>query len=300
MLPAAASLRNQGANKGATTAFLISTPESGVDSIAVTYALMDPLMTVIRPIAAFCTGVFGGIVENAISYKDEEYARKPIAIEEAPCHDHSHSDHKKSKTESWKKRFTNTLKFAVYEVWGGIAGWFFIGVILAGCISALIPDDFMSNWLGGGLSSMLLMLVIGIPIYICATASTPVAAALILKGVSPGAALVFLLVGPATNVASISVLVGILGKRSTLRYLLVVASMAVLFGLITDQIYNLLSLSPRAMIEAVEEVLPFGIKLYSTFLLLFLSALSFWFSFKKKQQKKKEKTTTFHSDFPKL
>ena len=130
------------------------------------------------------------------------------------------------------------MRYSLGELWGDIAGWFFIGVLLAGIITAAIPEDIFSSHLGGGISAMLLMLAVGIPLYICATASTPIAAALILKGVSPGAALVFLLVGPATNLASLSVLVGFLGKRSTTLYLAVIASVSVLAGLVLDQVYR--------------------------------------------------------------
>ena len=117
------------------------------------------------------------------------------------------------------------------ELWADIASWFFVGLILAGGITVLVPDDLMTRYLGGGLDSMLIMLVAGVPMYICATASTPVAAALILKGVSPGAALVFLLVGPATNITSLTVVVKILGKRATALYLSSLALCGVAFGL---------------------------------------------------------------------
>ena len=112
---------------------------------------------------------------------------------------------------------------------------FFFGILLAGVMTALIPENMFSRYLGGGLPAMLVMLALGIPLYICATASTPIAAALILKGVSPGAALVFLLAGPATNMATLTVLVGILGKRATAIYLACIAVCAVAFGLLLDQ-----------------------------------------------------------------
>ena len=118
------------------------------------------------------------------------------------------------------------------------------GLVLAGMIGALIPPEVMTRYLGGGLSSMLIMLALGIPLYICATASTPIAAALILKGVSPGAALVFLLAGPATNVTSLTVLFGILGKKATLIYLSTIAVIAVAFGLLLDAVYRFFSISP--------------------------------------------------------
>lgn len=218
VLPAAASLKKQGANNGATTAFLISTPESGVDSIAITYALLDPIMTVARPVSAFVTAVAAGISENLLqTQKEEDWHRVidrscPIdnCCDGNECPPQEHSMHHTFTEKLWAG-----LKFAVDDLWGDLAGWFFAGLLLAGVISTIIPQELMTRYLGGGLHSMLIMLLVGIPMYICATASTPVAAALILKGVSPGAALVFLLVGPATNITSLSVLFGLLGKRAT-------------------------------------------------------------------------------------
>ena len=128
--------------------------------------------------------------------------------------------------------------------------------MLAGIITVLIPDDVFSRYLGSGLPAMLLMLAVGIPLYICATASTPIAAALILKGVSPGAALVFLLAGPATNLASLTVLVGTLGKRATAIYLSSIAVCSVIFGLLVDQIYGYWGLSAQAIVGQASEIVP--------------------------------------------
>ena len=125
--------------------------------------------------------------------------------------------------------------------------------------------------MGGGISSMLIMLVVGIPLYICATASTPIAAALILKGVSPGAALVFLIAGPATNITSMTVLLGLLGKRATAIYLVAIASLAVLFGLAVDQIYALAGISARATMGQAAEFVPLSAKYAGAFLLLAIS-----------------------------
>lgn len=128
--------------------------------------------------------------------------------------------------------------------------------MVAGVITALVPEDMFSRYLGGGLSSMLLMLVFGIPLYICATASTPIAAAFILKGVSPGAALVFLLVGPATNVASLSVLFGLLGKRTKALYLISISVVAVIAGLIIDLIYFSFRISAVAIVGQAADIIP--------------------------------------------
>ena len=132
---------------------------------------------------------------------------------------------------------------------------------------------------------MLLMLVIGIPLYICATASTPIAAALILKGVSPGAALVFLLAGPATNITSLTVLLGVLGKRATLIYLAAIALFSVLAGLALDQVYALLGISPQAVVGQAAELAPAWARWGGALLIMGLSARPVWRSLKARWQR---------------
>jgi uncharacterized membrane protein YraQ (UPF0718 family) len=273
VLPAAVSLNKQGANKGATTAFLISTPESGVDSIALSYALLDPVMTVVRPVAAFITAITAGWTENLLFWKKDSVEMKidrscPVdgCCDGIDCPDDIHRRH-----HTIRERLSAGVKFGYREVWGDIAAWFFVGLIIAAFISAIIPDDLIGRLLVGGLSSMLVMLIVGIPIYICATASTPVAAALIMKGVSPGAALVFLLVGPATNITSLSVLVSILGKKSTAIYLIILSVCAVGMGLGIDQLYHHLGISPQAIIGQAAEMVPYWLKIIASALLLLIS-----------------------------
>jgi uncharacterized membrane protein YraQ (UPF0718 family) len=274
VLPAAASLKKQGANNGATTAFLISTPESGVDSMAITYALLDPIMTVARPVAAFITAVAAGIVENLLhTQKEMDWLRVvdrscPVdnCCDGIECLPADHARH-----HSFAEKIFSGLKFAVNDLWGDLAGWFFAGLLLAGVVAALVPTDIMSRYLGGGLSSMMIMLAVGIPMYICATASTPVAAALILKGVSPGAALVFLLVGPATNITSLSVLFGILGKRATAIYLVALSLFAVGSGLIVDQIYAGFAVSALAVVGRAAEIVPYWLRLAGALFIIILS-----------------------------
>lgn len=273
VLPAAVSLRKQGANTGATTAFLISTPESGVDSLAITYALLDPVMTVARPVAAFTTATAAGIAEN-IFYRPENEEAVPIDL---TCPVDACCDGTDCPPEIHKKHHTLTqkviagFKYALTDVWGDMAGWFLVGILLAGLITTLVPDEIFARYLGGGMPSMLLMLVVGIPLYICATASTPVAAALILKGVSPGAALVFLLAGPATNVTSLTVLWGTLGKRATVIYLTAICLSAVFFGLMVDHIYRAFGLQPQAILGQAAEIMPVWGQWIGMLLLLVLS-----------------------------
>lgn len=273
VLPAAASLKRQGANNGATTAFLISTPESGVDSISITWALLDPLMTIARPVSAFVSAFSAGLAENFFNPPNKNsHIKADLSCPIDNCCDGTNCPPEKHrKHHSFFEKCKAGVGFAGGDLWSELAGWFFVGILLAGVITVLVPDDMISRYLGGGISSMLLMLMFGIPLYICATASTPIAAALIMKGVSPGTALVFLLVGPATNITSLSVLVGILGKRASGLYLLSIAIISVLCGLLLDAIYLSLGLSAVAIAGQAAEIVPGSLILAAT---LILSALS--------------------------
>ncbi len=273
VLPAAASLKRQGANNGATASFLISTPESGVDSIAISYAMLDPIMTLARPAAGFAAATVAGVAENLFTPPDEQSAAAPDlsctidnCCDGIDCPPAEHARHHTLGEKLWAG-----MRFAFGEMWADLAGWFLIGLILAGAITALVPPEVMTRLLGGGVQSMLLMLAVGIPLYICASASTPIAAALILKGVSPGAALVFLLAGPATNIASLTVLTGLLGKRATAIYLAAIALVAVAAGLIVDQVYAALGVSAQAVIGQATEIIPEWLGVPGALLLLALS-----------------------------
>ena len=273
VLPAGAALKKQGANNGAVTSFLISTPESGVDSIAITYALLDPIMTVVRPVAAFVTAFAAGISENLLGKPDTHRQITPDltcpvdgCCDGVNCSPEAHRNH-----HSLGEKLSAGFRFAFTDVWGDLAVWFFFGLLLSGVITVMIPESVFSRYMGGGLSAMLIMLGVGIPIYICATASTPIAATLILQGVSPGAALVFLMTGPATNITSLTVLVRVLGKRATAIYLAAIAICAVGFGLLVDGIYRSLGISARAVVGQAGEAIPFGLELAGAIVVLLLS-----------------------------
>ena len=273
VIPAAASLKKQGANNGAATAFLISTPETGVDSIAVSYALLDPILTVFRPVAALVTALTAGIIENLFPRKVSGPSILPdLGCPLDGCCDGSDcppEDHVRHHTPLDK--MITGLRCVFGEVWNDIVGWFFLGLFLAGLITALVPETLFQNYLGGGLIPMLIMLAFSIPLYVCATASTPIAAALILKGVSPGAALVFLLAGPATNITSLTVLTGLLGKRAAAIYLTTIAVFSLLFGLLVDSLYAYWGLLPRAVIGQSGELVPAWAQWAGAILLLILS-----------------------------
>jgi hypothetical protein len=278
VLPAAASLKKQGANNGAVTSFLVSTPESGVDSIAITYALMDPIMTVVRPVAAFFTAAVAGIAENLLV---RPATAGPIAADRScpvdgccdgrDCAPEVHRHH-----HSLAEKLRAGFRFAFTDVWADLAPWFLFGVILSGMITALLPASIFSRYLGGGFGAMLIMLAVGIPIYICATASTPIAAALILQGVSPGAALVFLMTGPATNITSLTVLIRVLGRRATAIYLSAIALCALGFGLLVDRLYQAMGISAQAVVGRAGEAIPHGLELGAAVVVLALSVLPLW------------------------
>ena len=273
VLPAAASLKRQGANNGATMSFLISTPESSIDSIVLTYALIDPIITVARPLVGFVTAFVAGITENVRNGEDEKTSPTPDlsctidgCCDGIDCPPEAHANH-----HSFPERLGSGLGYAFGTLWADIAVWFLVGILLAGVISALVPQELMTRYLGGGLPAMLIMLAAGIPLYICATASTPIAAALIIQGVSPGAALVFLLTGPATNITSLTVLLRILGKRATVLYLAAIAVFAVAAGLLLDQIYGAFNLSAQAMAGHGAHFMPPWAKLAGAWVVLSLS-----------------------------
>lgn len=360
VIPAAMSIRKRGANRGATLSFLISTPQTGVDSIAITYALLDPLMTVFRPIATLATAILAGLADNLLIGEEEKRKddpgkktgifavsallaastrtsgtkrenlssnssaccsgsssacgcsspEKPVLeisdqtipgqtisvqtvstripqdeISSCGCScgcggneskkdscDESKEERKRLETGKGKNpiltRLLEGMRYAYIELLGDISKWMLIGILLAGIISYLVPESLIRDYLGGGLSSMLVMLVVGIPLYICATASTPLAATLVAKGMSPGTAFVFLLAGPATNAATVTMVARFLGKRSAALYLGVIALCALGAGILLDFLYLKLGINATATLGTAGEMLPESVKLGFAVLLL--------------------------------
>ncbi|MEE8484449.1 MAG: SO_0444 family Cu/Zn efflux transporter [Nitrospinota bacterium] len=276
VLPTALALRKQGASKGATTAFLISTPESGVDSIAITYALMDPLMTVFRPIAAFFTATLAGFAEVIFDTPDDKDGEVETC---SSCASDGSGD---AKTAGFWGKIKAGIVYAMNDLMDDMAKWLAAGFIVAGLITALLPEDFFTYYLDSVFLSMLLMLAAGIPLYVCATSSTPVAAALVLKGLNPGAALVFLLAGPATNAASLVVLSKVLGKRTVAIYLVSIAVASLLMGYLLNGLYIALDLNPMAALGGEGEIMPAAVEILSALLLFTLMARSIVSEFVKK------------------
>ncbi|MFP4381221.1 MAG: SO_0444 family Cu/Zn efflux transporter [Candidatus Sumerlaeia bacterium] len=234
VIPVGLSLYKRGASRGASTAFLISTPQTGIDSIIVTYGLLGPLgliFAVIRPIAAFANGLLGGAVVNWFERRDNGDASTGSAEasgEACPVEKKEHL--------TIRQHIVKGFKYGFVEFPQDIAKWLVIGIVAAGVVAYLLPADgqFLSRYLGSGFVPMLVMAVAGIPFYICATASVPFVAVLVAGGLSPGAALVFLMTGPATNTATLILLSRELGKRSAIIYLLSIVVTSFAFGYMLD------------------------------------------------------------------
>ena len=226
VLPAAAALRTKGAGRGATVSFLISTPETGIDSIAVTWALMGPVMAIVRPAAAVVTAMTAGFLETL---RDR---REPPPQVAAPLCTLCNSDDCRhvAKPSRWSRFWT----FVLFDMGDDLGPSLALGLALAGILGALVPDNFFERYLGSPWTAMLVMLAVGLPLYVCATASTPLAAVLVAKGLNPGAALVFLLVGPATNLATILVVARMLGKASAVTYVATIAATSLICGAALD------------------------------------------------------------------
>ena len=228
VVPVAASLRRHGAGRGAVAAFLLSTPQTGIDSIFATYSLLGPVIAIFRPVSAFISGLVGGVLVDIMGYKKGETAYDYEKCEGECCSNH----------EDQTSKIVRALRHGFIVLPADLAGPIMGGLIIAGVINIFIPDNFFTGTFLKGLPGMLIMMAVGIPVYVCATGSVPIAAMMIAKGISPGAALVFLMTGPATNSATITAIWRILGKKSALLYLVAVAGTALASGLFLDYILN--------------------------------------------------------------
>ena len=247
VIPVAASMRRHGASRAATTAFLLSTPQTGVDSIAVTYALLGPVFAIFRPISALVCGLLGGILVLLFGEScgnGAAPAEVPQCAEECCTGDRS------------RHILVRAARYGLVTLPRDLGVALLVGVLLAGGMAALAPPNGLQVYLGGGIVSILLMMLVGIPLYVCATASVPIAAGLMYLGASPGAALAFLIAGPASNAAAFTTIWKVLGRRTALLYLLTVALSAVACGLLLDLLVPLVqSWLPRLTtgVQAAEE-----------------------------------------------
>jgi hypothetical protein len=271
VIPVAMSLRKHGASRGASISFLLSTPQTGVDSLFVTYSLLGPIFAIIRPLIAFITGIIGGVAVHGFAegFKDDQTAEKEPAAEQ--CQDPCCKDKKAAKLPRIFKHGFVTLPRDIGKP-------MLAGLIVAALIAALVPDDFFAEKIGTGFGAMVLMLFLGIPVYVCATASVPVAAVLIAKGLSPGAAMVFLMTGPATNAAAFATIWKIMGSRTAVIYLLTVIFCALGSGLALDAIFPSLAVEVTGHMHEMGATLFGHITAIVLLLLLIAGIASKWFT----------------------
>ena len=269
VIPTSIALRKEGASKGASVSFLISTPATGVDSILATYSLLGLPFAILRPIAAFVTALFGGVLTNIASRGEEgvEHGEAhPETIDFDDCdtdhhcgcghceedHDHDHHDHcgcgdehhghcgcesRDVRHMTFGQKVAETFRYGLVNMVGDVSKWLLIGLLLGALISAFVPNELFLALREYPLLCMLAVLVLAMPMYTCATGSIPLALALVAKGITPGAALVLLMAGPATSIASMLVVGKAFGKRTLVAYLVSIAVGAIGFGLIVDTFF---------------------------------------------------------------
>jgi len=222
VIPTAMSLRREGAGKGAVVSFLIATPQTGVDSIFATYSLMGLPFALVRPVAAFLTALLGGTFVNA--FAEAETSDQSTSVSSGHVRKHM----------SLREKLIEAIKFGFVEMMEDIGKWLVVGLIVAGLITVFVPNEFFAIFKDNTFMSMLLVLCISIPMYVCATGSIPIAVALMAKGLTPGAALVLLMAGPACNFASILVINKVLGKKTLICYLIAIILGSIAFGIGID------------------------------------------------------------------
>jgi len=218
VLPAGIGFYKSGASRGPTISFLISTPQTGVDSILATYSLLGLPLAIIRPVVALFTGLLGGVLGNAVERN---------GLEE--------KDESSEGAENYERSAKELFRYGFVELIQDISKWLIIGMLAAAFLSVLIPGDFFTSTISNEYLAMILMLAASVPLYICATGSIPIAAVLMMKGLAPGAALVLLMAGPASNIATMAVIGNSLGKKSLWVYLASIIGGALFFGILVNE-----------------------------------------------------------------
>jgi uncharacterized protein len=280
VVPAVAGFKKQGANNGACLSFLVSTPETGVDSIALTYSLLGPVMTVIRPVTALITAMTAGLLENftgGFHDKPGEMVPDRTCVIDGCCDGSDCDPWVHARHHTAIEKLQAGMHFAFNGLVADLAGWLVLGVLLAGVIAVLVPNSLVSSVFGSGILAYLGALIVSLPMYVCATMSTPIAAALMMKGMSPGAALIFLSAGPATNMATIIMVAGLLGKRSLIIYLGSIVICSVIMAFFTDMIFHAFDISATvAVVGGAGDFLPAWMEWGAALFLAVLLLRVFW------------------------
>ncbi len=222
VLPTAVSLRRNGASRGASTSFLIATPQTGVDSIAATYSLLGPAFAIIRPVAALVTAFIGGMMVNHEEKSCASECDAEVDTIDAPT------------SHGFIQKMCDALRYGFVEMIQNIGKWLIIGLVIAAAITVFVPDGFFTFFASYPIISMIAVVIVAVPMYVCSTGSIPIALSLMLKGLSPGAAFVLLMAGPAANFASIIIVSKSLGKRAAAIYLSTIVIGAIAIGMCID------------------------------------------------------------------
>ncbi|MBL7073523.1 MAG: SO_0444 family Cu/Zn efflux transporter [Candidatus Omnitrophica bacterium] len=230
VIPAAMSLRREGASKGAVLSFLISTPTTGIDSIFATYSLLGGFFAIYRVVASFVTGVLSGAAANFVLKNTKD---KPVTEDSSGCKLCLRS----GCSHSIRQKIKGVFSYAFGDLIKDTGPAFIVGVSIGGAIAYFVPNEFISMYLGSGWPAMFVMLLVGIPMYVCATASIPIAAALMMKGLDPGAAFVFLVAGPATNIVTMTVVARNMGRKALFVYLGAIAISSLSLGYVLNKVY---------------------------------------------------------------
>ncbi len=239
VLPTAVTLKKSGATNGATSAFLISTPETGVDSITMTYGMLDLPMTILRPVAAFIAASAAGLMQHYFN-KDKELVIPNKEAEPSCCCTAKQDILTVTPKLTIIDRIKMSFKYGFFELLEDISMWLSFGIIAGSLIYFFIPLDTLEGL--NGFAGRLLIILVGIPFYICASASTPIAASLMLKGMSPGTALLFLMVGPATNISGIFVMKQYIGKKGVIINIATLSIVGLILSFCVDFLYSTLNL----------------------------------------------------------
>ncbi len=279
VIPTAFSLKRQGASDGATVSFLISTPATGADSILATYGLLGPLFALFRPLATFVSGVMGGTLVNFFPRRKVKETN-PQVISSEVC-----DEGRQHKHSFWEKLRT-TFTYGYFDLLKSITKWLLWGTLIAGVISYTIPASLIERYLKSNFLSMVAMLIVGIPLYVCATGSIPIVASLMIKGLSPGAGLVFLMAGPATNAITITVMAKNLGKKIVTIYLLSIALSALFMGWLLNLLWSYFSKAHQQILIGKSSMLPPWLRISGAIVLFSLILLNFLPKLKLKKELK--------------
>jgi hypothetical protein len=285
VIPVATELKRSGASASATSSFLVATPETGVDSVSVSYALLGPILAIYRPITAICSAIITGMIVQTIRRSKPQVAgcSRNISVQQTQQSNAKPQQNTvqtccakttaSNATIEQQSRVTKTLvglRYAATKLIDDLIIWLLIGLIFASVIQTFIETSFLSQH-GSGISAMLLMIAISIPMYICATASTPIAAGFIMAGISPGTALVFMMAGPATNISTLGVIKKEMGQAVLIRYLLSIVGCSIGFGLLLDWLVAYFTLDISSQMQHSHAIVPLSISVTSTVILTLLA-----------------------------